>query len=167
MTTTMNDEFTDHDQAKFMDSLRRIRRLPSVETQTVEWFRFDSAYGWRSRFGWKDTNCDLWRSGFRLYVRGMLRRHEDRQLWVFTVARVEIPERFRSRGWFGHYLEMCWRTMPHDGLVLEHVQNKRLYDHFSGQPEYIRFAQSFLRLSPRGIGECPTWPAQSDTKNNI
>jgi hypothetical protein len=156
----MSDPFTDRDRAKFIAAYERVCRLPSVETQTLEWFRYDSAYGFRSRFGWRNTNCDLSWSGFQLYVRGMLRGYGGKELWVFTVAKVEIPSELRGRGWFRHYLEMAWHTMPHDGLVIEQVNNQDLYAHFCGRPEFVRIEQSFLRISPRGIHHCPACPTR-------
>jgi len=156
-------KFSNEDRKGFIDAGRAILRLPSIETQTVAWFKYDTAYGWRSHFGWRNTNFDLVRNGFNVYVRGMLHQCDDRELWTFTIAKVEVPEKFRGRGWFENYLELAWRAMPHDAMVVEQVINRRLFDYFCRQPYYLRSDRSFLRMAPRGIEFCPAWPSGKST----
>jgi hypothetical protein len=74
----MKQELTAQGEAERIASYRRIFRLPTIETQTLEWFRLDARFGWRSPIGKRLTDCDLARNGFQVYVRGIRRFHEKR-----------------------------------------------------------------------------------------
>lgn len=147
--------FEETNRQAFFAAMREVDRLPSVEAQLFKWFEIDSRYGIRSPFDYSGTNRFLEGNGFRLYVRGMRFGYGTRELWVLALARVELAEPLRSRGWFGVFLDLMWHLMPHDALLAEQVINPRLRLYFSRRSEFVQLGDSFLRLSARGTDHCP------------
>lgn len=132
---------------------KRARRLPSLETQLLEWFRFLVEHGHQLRTPYHDV-CELERSGFKSYVRSGFWRHIDQAYWGFTLAKIEIPPQYRGRGWFRNWLEILYRSMPHDLLVLESVINDDLSAALQKQQAYQLFERNnFVRWDVAKLGE--------------
>ena len=100
--------------------------LPSVESQTVAF-----VLAARAVREIRPSYCVLleWQ-GFEAY----LRYHASWQRGslghvgeVVTIARVEVPEAFQNRVWFGRYLQLC-HALAGGGVVIENVFNVHLLD---------------------------------------
>jgi hypothetical protein len=131
--------------AEYARQIRRLERIPTLETQLIQAFRIIGRYG--GDFDPPYTGAfDLRRGGFHVYIRSDFWRLDKTPLWVLTVGTVEVPPRYWGRGWFRNFSEIVYHTMPHNALVLENVMNEAVYAAFSKKPDYIPFNQnSYLR----------------------
>lgn len=115
-------------------------QLPSVEAQTIEFFEEGRRADWMAarylRFG-----------GFEVYLR--YRRNVtllDGSVLgeVLVIARVTIPRRYRERGWFWRYCQLC-AALANDGVIVEAVLNPWLLEALRRHPEFREYAtQDFL-----------------------
>lgn len=96
---------------------RSKKRLPSVETQTVEFVESALGHSDISR-RWLEFN------GFYVFLRYCPRfTVADVVLEnVLVIANVEIPEKYRNRGWFWRYCQLC-AALVEGGVVAESVVN--------------------------------------------
>jgi hypothetical protein len=133
---------------EFAVAWRRLRRLPTIETQTIECLRilweFGPDFNPRHR-----ASFDLRRQGFQLYIRTGCWKFQQQPLWGLTIARVAIPQAYWGRGWFRNFSEILFHTMPHDLLIIESVVSPELEQALSRKPEYKRFRGDwFFRSRP-------------------
>jgi len=146
--------------------IKRAGRLPTLETQLVEWFRFLGDFGARLHVPFQDT-CDLQRSGFKLYARSGYWVHGAQSFWGLTLAKFEILPKFRGRGWFRNFIEITYHCMPHDVLVLEQVQNRELASALLQKPAYRFFnGKNCVRWDSKQHGEfgpAQFWQTDFDT----
>jgi len=131
----------------------KILQLPTPESQTMEWLLFDRTM--REERGAHRSDLRMWLEcdGFAIYLqtKGWVR---DAKLVCMTLANVKIAEQHRRKGWFKHYVNMCFALMPHEGLILEQVTNPGLYNWLSRQPQYERVDKSFLNRKSRIMLTC-------------
>lgn len=119
-------------------------RLPSVETQTVAFVEAARAAGRR---------CNSWLKfrGFRVYLR-YERTYESGDVTLgetLVIANVEIPERFRNRGWFLRYCELCV-ALVEDAVIVECVYNPHLYASLSRREAFLETKfREFVLLKQR------------------
>jgi len=131
-------------------NLQTIRRLPSVESQTVaffDWMRQSPEHF----SGWLRFN------GFKVYLRYQrdFRVSEDLVLGeVLVIANVELPARFRNRGWFWRYCQLCAALSP-DGVVLEAVVNPCLRERLRQHPAFWEYRTTSFVLRKRQQGNWP------------
>lgn len=123
--------------------MRKSRKvmLPSVETQTLAFVAEARATDERVVARW------LCWGGFRVYLRVWRGYEAAGEVFgeVLMIANVEVPERFRGRGWFWRYSELC-AMLGFDALVVESVVNKRLRGSLRARDDYIEFEEhNFLR----------------------
>lgn len=123
-------------------------RLPSVETQTVAFVEAARAAGRR---------CNSWLKfrGFRVYLR-YERTYESGDVALgetLVIANVEIPERFRNRGWFLRYCELCL-ALVEDAVIVECVYNPHLYASLSRREAFLetKFREFVLLKRPPDDG---------------
>jgi hypothetical protein len=125
-----------NDNVEFAMALRRLGRLPTLETQLVEAFRTLEEYGPAIQY---TGTFDLKRGNFRLYARSGFWKYCETPLWGFTIAKVELPPRYCGRGWFRAFSEIVYHVMPHDFLVFEVVSNRVLNEALRRKPDYHCF----------------------------
>ncbi|MHB1657291.1 MAG: hypothetical protein ACYCSZ_13095 [Burkholderiales bacterium] len=99
----------------------RERQLPSVETQTV-------AFVETSRKAGRRSTKQLSFRGFSVYLRYAQAYTSGEMVLgeTLVIANVQVPVRFRNRGWFLHYCELCLALIE-DAVVIECVNNPYLY----------------------------------------
>ena len=102
--------------------------LPSVETQTVKFVKearshVDLVQSKNLKFG-----------GFSIYIK--YKRDERSGKESLIIARVEVPLRYRGRGWFWIYLDLCNGLVP-QGVEIESVVNKRLKKSLINKPNFV------------------------------
>lgn len=123
----------------------RRAKLPSVESQTVEFVR-------TSRKQLKDQHRRwLEWGGFKVYARYCQQYPADETIFgeILVIASVEVPKRLRGRGWFWYYCELCLALVD-DGLIIESVINKELRRSLSMRPEFIEISPNTFFLKKRG-----------------
>lgn len=95
----------------------RILRLPTLETQMVEWLKVcDRSNIFRRKW--------IGKSGFKLYADSQLKEFEGKKYSFTVIANISIPGRFHKRGWFKRFEELLFVCTPHDGLIIENVYNE-------------------------------------------
>lgn len=125
-------------------------RLPSVETQTIEFVEESRALP-----GPCQTRRLRWQ-GFSLY----LRYWRDYPLVdislreAVVIASVGIPEAYEGRGWFWRYCQLCL-ALTDDALVLEEVLNADLYAAIKRRPEFVEVAPRTFVLRKKQPGDWP------------
>ena len=125
-------------------------RLPSVETQTVEFVEESRALPGRSQ-----TRRLRW-NGFSLY----LRYWRDYPLVdlslreAVVIASVGIPEAYEGRGWFWRYCQLCL-ALSEDALVVEEVLNPHLYAAIKRRPEFVEVAPATFVIRKGKPGDWP------------
>jgi len=126
-------------------------RLPSVETQTVAFVASARAQEERAAI----SRWLHWR-GFYVYLRYWRNYEVGGEVLgeVLVLASVEIPQRFRRRGWLWCYCELCY-ALVEDGLILERVINKGLERALSQRPEFVEVSPGTYLLKKRGPGDWP------------
>lgn len=122
----------------------KILQLPTPESQTMEWLLLDRTMREERGAHWSDMRMWLECDGFAIYLqtKGWVR---DANLVCLTLGNVKVAEQHRRKGWFKHYVNMCFALMPHQALVLEQVTNPGLYNWLAEQPRYERVDKTFLR----------------------
>ena len=111
----------------FVDDLnftndQRLLRLPTIEAQLAAWIR-----GYEQ--GRVSRCVRLQRAAFSLYVRCSLRDIEDMELVTLDIAAVQVPEKFRGRGWFRSFRQIAEALNPWHATYYEMVHNERLATH--------------------------------------
>lgn len=125
-------------------------RLPSIETQTVEFMEESRARPGRSHTRW------LRWQGFRIY----LRYWRDYPLVdmslreALVIANVEIPSAYEWRSWFWRYCQLCL-ALTDDALVVEEVQNPYLYAAIKQRPEFVEVAPALFVIRKERPGDWP------------
>lgn len=115
--------------------------LPSLETQTLAFVAEARAADERVF-----ARCLAW-AGFRAYLRVWRDYDAAGEVLpeVLIIAQIEVPERFRGRGWFWQYCDLC-AMLGFDALVIESVVNKRLRASLRARADCVEFAEhNFLR----------------------
>jgi hypothetical protein len=100
----------------------RVRRLPSVEAQTLAYFEEARASERLPMPRW------LAFGGFKVYLRYWRNRTlPDGTVpgELLVIASVTIPDRYQQRGWFWRYCQLC-AALAADGVLLECVHNLEL-----------------------------------------
>ncbi len=123
-------------------SSRSRKPLPSVETQTVEFLEF--ARG-------RNEVVARWLEfgGFYVYLRYNpdFRKESDVPLGeLLIIASVTIPQRYRHRGWFWRYCELC-RALVAGGIAVESVANQRLHASLNNSRNFQEVRQGFFLLT--------------------
>lgn len=103
---------------------QKILRLPSLEAQLAAWVEAVGRAVVSERL-------HLRRNGFRLYVRRSLREIEGRTIQTLDIAAIEIPKRFRGRGWFRSFRTIAEALNPWDATYYEMVNNSDLAAHLA------------------------------------
>jgi len=126
-------------------------RLPSVETQTVAFVEAARAQEERAAI----SRWLHWR-GFNVYLRYWRNYEVGGEVLgeVIVVASVEIPRRFRRRGWLWRYCQLCY-ALVEDGLIVESVLNTELRHALSRRAEFVEFLPKTYLLRKRGPGDWP------------
>ena len=132
----------------------RDAKLPSVESQTVQFVRTSRMQLKnqlpQSVFSWLEWG------GFKVYAR-YCRQYPANEIIVgevLVIASVEVPERFRGRGWFWSYCEQCL-SLVDDGLIIESVINKKLKHSLSMRTEFAEVSPNTYFLKKRGPDHRP------------
>jgi hypothetical protein len=110
----------------------RMRRLPSVEAQTLAYFEEARASERLPMPRW------LAFGGFKVYLRYWRKRTlvDGTVLGeLLVIASVTIPERCQQRGWFWRYCQLC-AMLTEDGVVLECVHNLELLEAVRRHPAF-------------------------------
>lgn len=110
----------------------RVRRLPSVEAQTLAYFEEARASERLPMPRW------LAFGGFKVYLRYWRKRTlvDGTVLGeLLVIASVTIPERCQRRGWFWRYCQLC-AALATDGVVLECVHNLELLEAVRRHPAF-------------------------------
>ena len=125
-------------------------RLPSIETQTIEFVEESRALPRPAQPRW------LRWDGFWVYVRhrkdypcGDLLLSE-----AIVIANVQVPPAYEGRGWFWRYCQLCL-ALTDDALVLEEVLNPYLYAAIKRRPEFVEVAPGTFVLRKKQPG---AWP---------
>jgi len=133
-------------------------RLPSIETQTVEFI--EQA---RNRPGNSQTRRLRWQ-GFRAYLRfwrdyplGHLILRE-----AVVIASVGVPPAYAGRGWFWRYCQLCL-ALSSDALVLEEVLHPGLYAALKRRPEFVEVVPKTFVIRKQGQGD---WPLKLGDRSN-
>ena len=120
--------------------LTQQRRLPSVESQTLDFMEFARQKG-EAMSAWAQ-----W-AGFAVFLRYAPSRQLTDALAVgecLAISTIRIPERLQHRGWFWRYCQLCLCIVD-DALILEGVVNPALREALRRRPECLEFhAQSFV-----------------------
>lgn len=108
-------EWTTHEKAAVW---KRILRLPSVETQLIEWVSVMSGSE-------VDGLRSLWlrRKGFHVYVRWARKAIDGREATSLDLANIEIPIGARGRGWFKNFIALMKAISPREGVYIEAAAN--------------------------------------------
>ena len=126
------------------------KRLPTVESQTVEYFdQARNSVLMQPRW--------LMFEGFKVYLRYRrdFRLSENQTLReVLVIANVEIPERYRRRGWFWRYCQLC-AALTEDGVVIEAVRNPGLRERLRQHPAFLEFQKMSFVLQKDQYGDWP------------
>ncbi len=101
---------------------QRLLRLPTIEAQLAAWIR-----GYEQ--GRVSRCARLQRAAFSLYVRCSLRDIEGIELVTLDIAAVQVPEKFRGRGWFRSFRQIAEALNPWHATYCEMVHNERLAAH--------------------------------------
>lgn len=101
---------------------QRLLRLPTIEAQLATWIR-----GYEQ--GRVSRCVRLQRAAFTLYARCLLRDIEDVELVMLDIAAVQVPEKFRGRGWFRSFCQIAEALNPWHATYYEMVHNERLAAH--------------------------------------
>jgi hypothetical protein len=91
-----------------------VRRLPSVEAQTIAFFEEARAAAWPPMPRW------LAFGGFKVYLRYWRKRTlvDGTVLGeLLVIASVTLPDRYQQRGWLWRYCQLC-AMLTEDGVVL-------------------------------------------------
>ena len=99
-----------------------LLRLPTIEAQLAAWIR-----GYEQ--GSVSRCVRLQRTAFALYVRCSLRDIEGIELVTLDIAAVQVPEKFRGRGWFRSFRQIAEALNPWHATYYEMVHNDRLAVH--------------------------------------
>lgn len=129
---------------------RRVALLPSVETQTM-------AFVDAARQGSDITNRWLEFAGFAVYLRYAQSLVLTDALTVgecITLATIKVPTRYRHRGWFWRYCQLC-AALVEDSVVLESVVNRALLASLRQRPAFVEFAPKHFVLRKSAPGDWP------------
>jgi hypothetical protein len=108
----------------------RQESLPNVETKAVEWFGYLRAAGHELRRPYED-DFSTWRGEWYLQLRSSFWIHLQQPLWALSFCSFAAPpHEYCNQGWLVNFLELMYRAMPHDTLIVE--------DLFEFFPELIR-----------------------------
>ncbi len=103
---------------------QRLLRLPSLEAQLAAWT--DAV-----ERGLVSERLHLQWGGFRLYVRRSHRDLGGRKLQTLDIASIDIPKRFRGRGWFRSFRTIAEALNPWEATYYEMVNNSDLAAHLT------------------------------------
>ncbi len=134
---------------------RRGPVLPSVEAQTL-------AFVDAARQGGGITNRWLEFAGFAVYLRYAPSLVLTDALTVgecITLATIEVPTRYRHRGWFWRYCQLCV-ALVEDGVVLESVVNRALLASLRQRPAFVEFTPKHFVLRKSAPGGWPLTVAE-------
>jgi hypothetical protein len=108
---------------EILAAVRKLRRLPSVESQLIKWHALVS--GLQGLHG--DVRTDLKRAGFAVYVRWahVPAANLAGDPNIIMIAAVASPEHLRGRGWFWAFLKLAV-IISGKPVFVESVQNPRL-----------------------------------------
>jgi hypothetical protein len=128
----------------------RSEKLPSVETQTVAFVEHARSQRRAAVSRW------LKWGGFAIYLRYYKHYTAEgvRIGEVLVIASVESPIRYRRRGWFWRYCQLCLALVD-DGLIIESVVNEELIKALSMRPEFVEVSPSTFFLKKRGPDHRP------------
>lgn len=129
---------------------RRGPTLPSVETQTV-------AFVDAARQGGYIHNRWLEFAGFAVYLRYAQSLALTDTLVLgecIALAAVEVPVRYRHRGWFWRYCQLC-AALVEDGVVVESVVNRAFLASLRQRPQFMEFAPKSFVLRKSTPGHWP------------
>lgn len=125
-------------------------RLPSIESQTVEFVEESRTMPGRSYTRWLRWN-GLW-----VYVRhrkdypcGDLLLRE-----AIVIANVQVPPAYEGRGWFWRYCQLCL-ALTSDALVVEEVQNPHLYAAIKRKPGFVEVSEGTFVIRKKKPGDWP------------
>ena len=129
----------------------RPRWLLPVETQTVAFVEAARASDRPMQSQWL-----VWQ-GYRVYLR-YARAYatlDDEALGeVLVIANIEVPGRFRRRGWFWRYCQLCLALVD-NGLVIENVHNPYLYAALARHPQFRLSGKYDFVILKRHPGDWP------------
>ena len=126
---------------------QRLLRLPTIEAQLAAWIR-----GYEQ--GRVSRCVRLQRAAFSLYVRCSLRDIEDMELVTLDIAAVQVPEKFRGRGWFRSFRQIAEALNPWHATYYEMVHNGRLATHLqsAGLTSDMELCYYKLHRKPESYG---------------
>ncbi len=99
-----------------------FKRLPSAESQTIAFM--EKVRRERKIKAVSDIRWD----GFKVYLRYASKGYlppPNEHLEVLVIANITVPEKYRRRGWFWRYCQMCL-SLAKNGIVIECVLNEQL-----------------------------------------
>jgi hypothetical protein len=131
-------------------SARRGLVLPSVETQTL-------AFVDAARQGGSIRNRWLEFAGFAVYLRYAQSLALTDGLVLgecITLGTLEVPARYRHRGWFWRYCQLC-AALVEDGVVVESVVNRTLLASLRLRPGFVEYAPANFVLRKRTPSHWP------------
>ncbi|MFW5803909.1 MAG: hypothetical protein ACOCWG_01605 [bacterium] len=93
-----------------------------------------------------DSNIWLKRAGFEIYVRKSRPELEGKRRTILDIANIEIPKKFRNRGWFTSFRTIAERVNPWEGIRYENVWTDYLFDYFKKEELKMQYGRSFYIL---------------------
>lgn len=121
------------------NNYRTLLKLPTIESQLLFWFELID-------HGLIEGNIWLERAGFKVYVRKTKRNIENKDLIMLDIANIEIPKKFRNRGWFKKFRIIAERLNPWDGVYYDSVKNYRLKEYFEKENIQKEYENNFYVL---------------------
>lgn len=105
--------------------LSELKRLPSIEAQVVEWIDLMVARDTVNEFTLIPSATLRW-AGVEVHCRWSKWREVDGQkVRAFEVARINVPEKLRGRGWFRTFISLLKKVSPSDGIIVEEAHQTR------------------------------------------
>jgi hypothetical protein len=161
----MKTELTQDESRQRTAFWENIQRLPTVESQTIQWFRYLSAFGDQLPTPYSEY-CEMRCAGFCVQLHSGYWRHGKLPLWCIRFSNIDLPPEYRNCGWLPNYLEILFHSMPHEVLVLENLYeflpaNQRPPMYWPYRDEWsVRFPPGMLDVEqfyPEAFNQIPVW----------
>lgn len=142
---------------RFVDFQETIGRLPTLETRTIEWFRYLGAHGAELILPYTEY-FDTWHGNWHVQLFSGCCRHGELPLWGLRFSNIAVPRPQGKEQWFINFLEIIYHCMPHDVLVVENCYE--LFLEWNRPKEYLPFENGWsIRIRPEKLS-----PTQFDPK---
>jgi hypothetical protein len=116
----MKTELTQDESRQRTAFWEDIQRLPTVESQTVQWFRYLTTFGGRFPMPYSEY-FEMRCAAFYVQLHSGYWRHGKQPLWGIRFSNIDLPMEYRESEWLQNYLEILFHSMPHDVLVVENL----------------------------------------------